>query len=419
MKAVGLITEYNPFHNGHLYHLQQSRLQANADACVAVMSGHFLQRGEPALLDKWLRARMALDSGVDLLVELPLPWACNSAPVFADGAVFCLQQLQVDALCFGSESGSLADLQSSADWLFSHAGLIETETKKLLRLGKTWPQARSIVAAQSTAGPTIQEALKHPNNILGLEYLRALTGVDAVMTPLTIKRIGAGYHDESVVNELASATGIRLRVAKNESVGAFIPEAASSILSDALHAGMTVDPQILYRLLVFALQQSEQDVNCIYQVESGMGRRLQEASVIATNYADLIDKVKSRQLTRTRIQRLLCYVLLGLDSALMKELLDCGPLYLHLLGQSSTGEAFLNVKRKQIELPLVSNYSRIHSQLKRHYAEDPERLRLAQEQLNIELRASRIYSLLLPGFGRQNRNRDFYQSVIRNIQVTV
>ena len=102
MKAVGLITEYNPFHNGHLYHVQQSRLQSGADVCVAAMGGHFLQRGEPALLDKWQRTKMALGSGVDLLVELPLPWACNSAPVFANGAVFSLQQCQVDALCFGS-----------------------------------------------------------------------------------------------------------------------------------------------------------------------------------------------------------------------------------------------------------------------------------------------------------------------------
>ena len=148
MKAVGLITEYNPFHNGHLYHLQQSRLQAGADVSVAVMSGHFLQRGEPALLDKWLRARMALESGVDLLVELPLPWACNSAPVFADGAVFSLQQCRVDSICFGSESGSLVELQRAAEWLREHTGMIDQQSRKLLRQGKTWPQARSIVAAQ-------------------------------------------------------------------------------------------------------------------------------------------------------------------------------------------------------------------------------------------------------------------------------
>jgi predicted nucleotidyltransferase len=413
MKAVGLITEYNPFHNGHLYHLRQSRLQSEADCCVAVMSGHFLQRGEPALIDKWLRAQMALDAGVDLLVELPLPWACNSAPAFADGAVFCLQQLQVDAICFGSESGSLSELQRAAGWLFDHADNIELESKKLLRQGKTWPQARSIVAAQSAADPAIQEALKHPNNILGLEYLRALSETDASIAPSTIRRIGAGYHDESVVNDLASATGIRMRVAKHEPVGAFLPDAASSILTDALQTRMTVDPEILYRLLVYALQQDEKGLESIYQVDSGMGRRLYESSVGATDYTGLVDAVKSRQLTRTRIQRLLSYVLLGLDAGLMKELLDCGPLYLHLLGQSRAGEAFLGERRKQFELPLVSNYSRVHNQLKRHYEGDPERLRLAQEQLRIELRASRVYSLLLPGFGRQNRNRDFYQSVIR------
>jgi hypothetical protein len=176
---------------------------------------------------------------------------------------------------------------------------------------------------------------------------------------------------------------------------------------------MAVDPEHLYRLLVYALQQDEKGLEHIYQVDSGMGHRLYESSVSTADYAGLVDAVKSRQLTRTRIQRLISYVLLGLDSGLMKELLDCGPLYLHLLGQSRAGEAFLSERRKQIALPLVSNYSRVHNQLNRYYGGDPERLRLAQEQLRIELRATRVFSLLLPGFGRQNRNRDFYQSVIR------
>ena len=399
MKAVGLITEYNPFHNGHLYHLQQSRLQSGADVCVAVMSGHFLQRGEPALLDKWLRARMALDSGVDLLVELPLPWACNSAPVFANGAISCLQQCQVDAVCFGSESGSLNDLQLVAKWLHEHAGLIDKESRKLLRQGKTWPQARSIVAAECEADPVVQEALKHPNNILGLEYLRALTESTNPIMPKTIMRIGAGYHEESVVNELASATGIRTRVANQESVGAFMPDAASAILTTALHDQMTVQHEHLFRLLVYALQQDDRDLDHIYQVDPGIGRRMQEAATESTDYAKLVDLVKSRQLTRTRIQRLLSYVLLGLDSVVMNELLDCGPLYLHVLGQSKAGEAFLHAQRKDFALPLVANYSRIYSLLKRHYAADPERMRLAHEQFLVTRRRPR------PGAAGSRRGR--------------
>ena len=413
MKAVGLITEYNPFHNGHLYHLQQSRRQSGADVSVAVMSGHFLQRGEPALLDKWLRTRMALNSGVDLVVELPLPWACNSAPTFADGAVFSLQKCRVDTVCFGSESGSLEALRQAADWLRDHAELIDQESRKLLRQGKTWPQARSIVAEQCKVAPVIQEALLHPNNILGLEYLRALAELKDPMMPLTIKRIGAGYHDEAVVNELASATGIRARVAKGESVNAFMPESVSSILSTSSQSGMTAHQESLFHLLVYALQQDDKKLEPIYQLDPGMGRRMQEASVEAAGYQDLVDLIKSKQLTRTRIQRLLSYVLLDLDAGVMKEILDCGPLYLHVLGQSKRGETFLHAHRKNFELPLVSNYSRIYSQLKRHYATDSERMRLAHEQLKWELRASRVYSLLLPGFVRKNRNRDFFQPVIR------
>lgn len=413
MKAVGLITEYNPFHNGHLYHLLQSRELSGADLCVAVMSGHFLQRGEPALLDKWQRARMALTSGVDLVLELPVAWACNSAPLFADGAVSSLQQCRVDALSFGSESGSLPDLQRTADWLQTHADLIDRKTRKLLRQGMNWPRARATVAAEGEAAAIIQEILKHPNNILGLEYLKALTNCTATVAPLTIRRIGAGYHQESVVDQLASATGIRRRVMQGEPVAAFLPEAVASILSAALRNGMTPDPDRLYRLLLYALQQDPSALASIYQVDSGMTRRLQEAALLAPDYAGLVDSVKSRQLTRTRIQRLLSYVLLGLDAKLMSELLDCGPLYLHLLGYSRVGEAYLGKRRKEMELPLVSNYSRVRSQLKRYYQGDPERLRLAMEQLSLELRASRIYSLLLPGFAGANRNRDFFEPVIR------
>jgi predicted nucleotidyltransferase len=413
MKAVGLITEYNPFHNGHLYHLQQSRLQTDAEACVAVMSGHFLQRGEPALLDKWLRAKMALACGVDLLVELPLPWACNSAPLFADGAVYSLHQLQVDSLCFGSESGSLPELQDATRWLCQYSQVLNLETRNLLRQGKTWPQARSIVADNNSAAPQIQEALKHPNNILGLEYLRAITEMETTITASTIKRVGAGYHDESIVHGLASATGIRMRVAKGEQVGVFLPDVVSKILCQAQQANMTIDQKILHSLLIYALQQDEKRIENIYQVDVGMRCRLQQSANEAVDYSSLVDTVKSKQVTRTRVQRLLSYVLLGLEAGLMSELLDCGPLYLHLLGQSQIGEKFLGLQRKNIEIPLISNYSRVHNLLNRHYSGDRDRLRLAQELLRLELRATKMYSLLLPGFGGGNRNRDFYQSVIR------
>ncbi|NIQ97403.1 MAG: nucleotidyltransferase family protein, partial [Desulfuromonadales bacterium] len=147
MRSVGLITEYNPFHNGHLHHLRESRRATGADVSVAVMSGHFLQRGEPALVDKWVRAEMAVAAGVDLVVELPLPWACNSAPYFALGAVQALNDLGVDALCFGSEVGDLDVLKQCAGLLEEHETLVARRTEALLRRGINYPEARQQVLA--------------------------------------------------------------------------------------------------------------------------------------------------------------------------------------------------------------------------------------------------------------------------------
>src|SRR6056297_684988 len=186
MKAVGMITEYNPFHNGHLHHLRESLKTASAEVSVAVMSGHFLQRGEPALVDKWLRAEMALAAGVDLVVELPLPWACSSAPDFARGGIQALELLGgVEALCFGSESGDLGPLQACAERLSRQKERVVEHTGKLLRQGVNYPQARARVLQELLPRALSAEELAAPNNILGIEYLQALQPTDSGLEPFT------------------------------------------------------------------------------------------------------------------------------------------------------------------------------------------------------------------------------------------
>ncbi len=185
MRSVGLITEYNPFHNGHLYHLEESKKAAGAEVAVAVMSGHFLQRGEPALVDKWVRAEMALRAGVDVVIELPFAWACNSAPHFATGAVQALNALGgVDALCFGSESGDLKALEGCARLLLEQEDEVLRRTSQLLRAGKNYPEARALVAEELSNDKAIAELLASPNNILGIEYLKALVPGPATMKPV-------------------------------------------------------------------------------------------------------------------------------------------------------------------------------------------------------------------------------------------
>lgn len=412
MRTVGLITEYNPFHNGHLHHLRESRRAAGAEVAVAVMSGHFLQRGEPALVDKWVRTEMALAAGVDVVVELPFPFACNSAPHFALGAVQTLDALGgVDALCFGSEAGELDELDRCALLLLEREGEVAARTSALLRAGVNYPAARAWVFAELTGSAA--EVLGAPNNILGIEYLKALRRLGSPMQACTVRRLGAGYHDLEAAGGIASATGIRRMLTEGRVVEAFIPAASFAPFQRALSEGRCLDPAPLHRLLLARIFRGRESLIGIYQLEHGLEGRLLEAADTAASYAELTDAVKVRQLTRTRVQRLLAYVLTEAMAEEMGAFLQSGPLYLRLLGVSTRGRSFLAAGRKRRTLPLVTNFSRVYPTLKRFYGAGTGRFRLAERMLDLELRATRTYTLLMQRWGEGSRNREFYEEVRR------
>jgi len=412
MRAVGLITEYNPFHNGHLYHLRESLRLADADVAVAVMSGHFLQRGEAALVDKWARTEMALAAGVDVVVELPLPWACNSASHFAEGAIHSLQRLGgVDRICFGSESGDVDRLQRCATFLHENEAAIEADTRPRVRQGLTWPAARAAVVEARAPDSDFSRLLQTPNNILGLSYLRALLRTGADMLPLTIRRIGAGYHGSEVIDGIASATGIRQRLANDESVSGLLPGEVHDLLQKEFRAGRVLEGDALFRLVAGRLLLGAGRMPDIYQFEPGMETTLCRAAQTASDLEGLLMEAKPRHLTRTRLQRLLCYLLLDLTNREMDEALEHGPLYLHLLGVSPRGMKFLSRRRKQRQVPLVQNYSRVHAQLARFYGRGSRRQLAARRQLDLELRASRIYTLAVRQWTSAERNRDFTEEL--------
>lgn len=412
MTAVGLITEYNPFHNGHQHHLQQSLKVSGAGVAVAVMSGHFLQRGLPAMFDKWVRTKMALAGGVDIVLELPIVWACNSAPHFADGAVAVLEACGgVESLCFGSERGELAPLQECAALLNTSAARIARETTQALRAGISYPVARA-AAMQETAGAA--ELLATPNNILGISYLQALADRGSQIRPLTIPRIGAGYHDSLPRGVIASATGIRHLHAKGEDLSPFIPLDVQASLHEALHAGNVLDSSLLFPLLMTRLSDEPAALSGIYQVEDGIAERLCQHARSAHNLAGLIDSVKVRHLTVSRLQRILAYILLNLATAEVEEQLAGGPSYLRLLGATTKGERFLAATRKKRTLPLLANLSRSSAQLKKFYGEQGPALRRAEALLRMETRATRLYTLLLTQWSGKDRNRDYYEAVCRN-----
>ena len=411
MHIVGLITEYNPFHNGHLHHLQESLRITGADASVAVMSGHFLQRGEPALVDKWVRTEMALAAGVDLVLELPFPFACNSAPHFALGAVQTLNALGVvDALCFGSEAGEIAPLQTVAQLLVEKSQEIEVGTRELLRCGVSYPAARAEVLSKLSPDLPL-EMMASPNNILGIEYLRALQTTSSQMHAFTISRLGADYHSTDISGHIASATGIRKLISEGGNVDNLLPTVCSELLQAALDEGFRSDPERIFTALQTLLLQEVESLRGIYHVADGLEQRLVDAAMTATSYAELADAVKSRQWTLTRIQRLLTYVLLQVSNEEMRGFLQQGPMYLRLLGATSKGREVLAKARSKKSLPMISDPARAKANLRRFYKSQPDSGRMAERMLACDLRATRLYGLLQTTRQRVHRNQDFFQVV--------
>ena len=208
MKAVGLITEYNPFHNGHLYHLNKAMELTGADVSIAVMSGDFVQRGEPAILDKYARASMALNSGVNLVVELTVNYAVSSAESFADGAVKVLHYIKADSIAFGSESGDIDGLLKVAHILCDNEEMLYKEISKYTSSGMSYAAARQKVVGLLTDADTAA-VLSSSNNILAVEYLKAIIKHNYDIKPYTVQRQGDGYNDKDICSEYASATALR------------------------------------------------------------------------------------------------------------------------------------------------------------------------------------------------------------------
>jgi predicted nucleotidyltransferase len=376
------------------------------------MSGHFLQRGEPAVADKWLRAEMALRCGVDVVVELPFPFACASAPAFARGAVQCLDALGVESLCFGSESGNLEDLQRCAALLDERADEVAQGTAELLRQGVSFPDARARIFADLTGLAVDAVPMRQPNNILGIEYLRALRQTGSVMRPLTISRLGAGYHDRTAAGGIASASGIRGRLAADEPVDDLLPAPAAALLRRWLAARLQPDDDLLHRLVLAQIFRGRDYLRTLCQVENGLDGRLASAAVDSGGWQELVAAVKARQFTRTRIQRLLLYVLLDVQAGLMDRLQAAGPRYLRLLGCSARGRRYLGAVRRRRRLPLLINLSRVYAQFKRAYGADSEDFRLALAMLDLDVRATRTYTLLLPGWSGGSRDLDFSREAL-------
>ncbi|MEH7106879.1 nucleotidyltransferase [Bacillus sp. JJ1764] len=382
MKAVGVIVEYNPFHNGHAFHLQASKEAANADVVIAVMSGNFLQRGEPALVSKWVRTQMALVNGVDIVFELPYRFAVQKAEIFATGAVSILDAAGCDSLCFGSESGDLGAFKQTLEFLTSRSAEYDEQIKTFIQTGVSYPKALSLAFQQLSGSEHVLD-LSKPNNILGFQYIKAIKQLRSSIEPLTVSRKSANYHDEHFASDtIASATSIRKAIFSNDhekmGIGQYVPDRTKDLLEEYLERYGTFHHWELYwQLLQFRLLQTNpNELRDIYEMEEGLENRLIQAALEAQNFQEFMQKIKTKRYTWTRLQRLCVHILTNTKKSEMNHLENAS--YLRLLGMSDLGKEYLNKTKKHFNLPLVS---RIPS-----YKEN---------DIQLDVRAARIYGMCL------------------------
>lgn len=374
MKAVGLVTEYNPFHNGHLYHLNKAMELTGADISVAVMSGDFVQRGEPAVLDKYTRTSMALNSGVNLVVELPVNYAVSSAESFAAGALKVLDYVKADSIAFGSESGDIERLSKLAHILCDNEDTLYKEISKYTANGISYAAARQKVVEKLTDKDTAA-MLTSSNNILAVEYLKAIIKNNYAIKPYTVQRHGDSYNDTDIRSEYASATALRENL-KADNISEYIPVKAGLILSSNTNYIYPDDiTEALFTRLLDILFASNYDKNVFIEnvmqypdVSKEIAGRLYKSAMDmitrtvpqrseskdnwAFSFGSLCEHIKTKEVPLSRIKRALVRITLGLDKKHMEKYAN--EPYIRVLGFDKKGQEYLSYIRKTVEVPLVT-----------------------------------------------------------------
>lgn len=357
MKTYGIIAEYNPFHNGHYYHIEETRKRTGCDAVVALMSGDFVQRGEPALLDKWTRAEAAVRGGADLVLELPAVFACSSAEGFAGAGVGILNGLGVvDGLSFGVEADPAEGLVTLAEWLAEETPAYQEELKKGLSEGLSYARARS-EAVRRLAGNAAEREISQPNNILAVEYLKQMKRLNSPLKPVMITRKDSGYHSVDILEEMAGAGWIRDRIRSGirlRELCAYYPEDLKEIYSRKEEA----DPEDLFPLLLYALR-TRKDLADIDGVTEGLENRAARAALQAENLEDLLGLIKSKRYSLTAVRRMLIRILLGITKDDMTEMQNAGQYAVRVLGFNARGASLIReITRLDGPVKLITNVNR-------------------------------------------------------------
>lgn len=395
MKSCGVVVEYNPLHNGHVYHLKKARELSGADIIIAVMSGNFLQRGEPAIVDKWSRAQMALAAGADIVIELPVAFSTQPADYFAKGAVGLLQAMKCDAICFGSETGGSKDYQKLAQFLKQHMSAIDQRFKENKNSGQTYAWQMDKVLREFM--PNQPVSLSMPNNILGLAYAKENLLYEKPMELHTVTRLGSDYHDKELSKKkFSSATAIRERLLNSKQTDALIEELKLSMpyrSFEVVTTGPLVSWENYWVYLKYQIQvQSLEELRSVYQVTEGIEYRLKACIQEADNFEQFISLVKNKRVSWTRLQRICVYILLQLKKEEMIDELK-KPKAIHLLGFNLIGRSYLKEMKKTFSLPLITNVTKKNKNL-----------------WTLDIKAGKIYQM-----GRMSliKEQDYYRQPLK------
>lgn len=404
---VGIIGEYNPFHNGHKYHLEESKRILHADYSVAIISGNFVQRGNVSVIGKWSKAEMALNNGVDLVLELPTIYSVSSAENFAYGAIKTLNALNiVDYVSFGSEIGNLETLNLFAEIFTKQPSEYISLLNHELSKGLSFPKARENAALMYLNDiRKYSNVLSSPNNILGIEYLKALKKTKSSIRPLTIKRENVQYNDISIKNNFASATSIREMLIKNKlsKIPYVMPKETYKVFYNCYQKGHIVkdlsryEKEIIYILRKMTLEE----ISNLPDVSEGLENNIKNAANSCNTLEEFMNIIKTKRYTSTRIRRILVYALLGITKKDMKDSTKNIP-YVRVLGFNQKGKELLSV---------ISNNARnidIITSVKKYIDNNPSKY--SKRMLDIDITATNIYTL---GYEKDSwANLDFTHNMI-------
>ena len=405
-KVLGIISEYNPFHTGHAYHIEESKKAVNPDYTVAIMSGNFVQRGDAAVVDKWSRAEMALKNGVDLVIELPLIYSISSAEYFAFGGVKLLDSFKMDTtLSFGSECGNISILSDIADVLVEEPDEYLSILNHELSSGSSFPKARERALLMYLNNlRKYANILSESNNILGIEYLKAIKNLKSNIKAITIQRKGIKYNDLSLDDNLfPSSTAIRHAISTNQEIKRFILGESYNVLTNKIKKGEFInglskyEQAIIYKLRSMSLEE----IAMLPDVNEGLENKIKKACDSCNTLDELIEQIKSKRYTHTRISRILLYALLNITKKDLEDSTKVVP-YIRILGMNSNGKELISkISKQNKKISIITSPKKFL---------DTNKNKVLKNMIEKDMFASNVYTL---GYSKNSKaNLDYTNKLI-------